>query len=302
MRYLFILSILFVTLSAFGQDKKIDKIEMFYDQGHYSKVIRKSNALLADPYYDFSGMPSYYKSLALFRMAEDKDWFKRHDESIKEAIDLYHNFLENEKAADYVYAHYFEIASLKTYLVELEAQLEEMQYNPQVKLLKEFRETELQFINARPDKKNEKKNNVQPKVEDSEHIVLDEQELDFRDKMVTYSKTLVGTKYAWSGRDTDGFDCSGLVGHVYQKYGILIPRTASEQMSESKKIDINDAQRGDLIFFGSGKNISHVGLVISEKGDPLVMVHASTSKGVIVTEIEKSSYWRPKIKGAGTFL
>jgi cell wall-associated NlpC family hydrolase len=302
MRYLIIFCLFFVTLSSFGQDKKIDKLEMFYDQGHYSKVVRKSNALLADPYYDFSGMPSYYKSLSLFRMAGDIDWFKRHEETISEAIQLYKDFLENEKAGDYVFAHYFEIASIKTYLVDLEGELKTLRYTKQATLIKEFRENELKSVNARPDKKQKSTTPVQPKVNHEDDSVVNEKELDFRGKMVTYSKTLIGTKYAWSGRDTDGFDCSGLAGHVYQKYGILIPRTASEQLSEAKKIDLKDAQKGDLIFFGSGKNISHVGILISEKGEPLVMVHASTSKGVIITEIEKSSYWKPKIKGAGTYL
>jgi peptidoglycan DL-endopeptidase CwlO len=59
---------------------------------------------------------------------------------------------------------------------------------------------------------------------------------------------------------------------------------------------------GDLVFFASGSTISHVGLVISNKGENLMMVHSSTSKGVIITEIPTSTYWQGKLKAAGTYL
>jgi len=83
---------------------------------------------------------------------------------------------------------------------------------------------------------------------------------------------------------------------------LVIPRTASAQLNGAKKVNVKEAYRGDLLFFSSGKNISHVGLVINKKGENLIMVHASTSKGVIITEIEKSTYWKPKLKAAGTFI
>jgi cell wall-associated NlpC family hydrolase len=56
------------------------------------------------------------------------------------------------------------------------------------------------------------------------------------------------------------------------------------------------------VFFDSGSGISHVGLIISEKGKPLVMIHASSSKGVIITEIEQSDYWLTRLCGFGTFM
>ncbi|WP_051568255.1 C40 family peptidase [Crocinitomix catalasitica] len=301
MRQLLFFGFLFITLTSFGQDKKIDKLEMLYDQAHYTKVIRNSNRLLADPNYDYSGMPSYYKSLATFRLFEEDTHFKKHSADIFEAIELYQNFLENEKVEDYIFAHYFEIASLKTYLDQIQVKLEEKQLKKEALALDNFRNKELKEVNARPDYRPKK---LSPKATLPEPKItkIEAAEGDYRDAMVDYSRSLIGTKYAWSGRDTKGFDCSGLVGHVYQKSGILIPRTASAQMNDAKKVDVKNAQKGDLLFFGSGKNISHVGLVISEKGEPLVMIHSSTSKGVIITEIDQSNYWRPKLKGAGTYL
>lgn len=296
--------ICFVFTSYFGsaQDKKIDQLEVLYDQGYYPKVLRKASKLIARPEYDYSGLPSFYKSLALFRMSSDELWFKRHNYAIDEAIRAYINFKDNEKIADYLSAHYHEIASLKTYLVDLETQFTKLRLNATAEKIQKFRLEELKGIKARPDIIKDDKTIVKDKGNKGDESIADRNDLSFREKMAVYAKSLVGTKYKWAGNDPSGFDCSGFVGYVYKKYGIILPRTASAQLEGSKKVKITDADQGDLLFFSSGANISHVGLVISKKGESLVMVHASTSKGVIITEIEKSTYWKPKLKACGTFI
>jgi cell wall-associated NlpC family hydrolase len=51
------------------------------------------------------------------------------------------------------------------------------------------------------------------------------------------------------------------------------------------------------VFFGTDrKTVFHVGLVVSDPGDGLTMIHASTSRGVIETEILSNSYWLPRMK------
>ena len=57
-----------------------------------------------------------------------------------------------------------------------------------------------------------------------------------------------------------------------------------------------------MIFFGKGNAITHVGIVVSEKGEPLTMIHSSTSKGIIITNIETSTYWKSKLKGIGSVI
>ena len=285
---------------ANAQDKKIDQLEILYDQGYYAKVLRKASRLIANPEYDYSGLPSFYQAMALFRLSNDENWFKRHNYAIDEAINGYRVFMENDKINDYLVAHYHEISSLKTYLVDLETKFKKMRLNGTADQLQAFRLTELKGIKARPD--------IVPVTDKKDEIAQadpthsNEGNKTFRDKLVVYAKSLVGVKYVWAGADPNGFDCSGFVGYVHKKYGIIIPRTASAQLDGSKKVKLNDAYKGDLLFFASGSNISHVGMVINPKGDNLIMVHASTSKGVIITEIEKSTYWKPKLKAAGTFI
>src|SRR5690606_11733074 len=89
----------FFLLCSFGyaQDRKIDQLEVLYDQGYYPKVLRKASNLVAQPEYDYSGLPSFYKALALFRMSDNEVWFKRHNYAIDEAINAYRVFLDNEK-------------------------------------------------------------------------------------------------------------------------------------------------------------------------------------------------------------
>lgn len=292
LRILVILGML-VGLNSFAQDKKIDKLEMFYAQGYYSKVLVKSEKLLADPLYDWSGLPFFYKSISMFRMMSDVHWFKKHPDAIDEAIKSYDDFLEHPSSKDYVFAHYFEIASLKTYLTEFEIKFREQRLLGSADKIKAFLSNQLAGIKGKID--------VQPQQNNSDKEE-NNSELSIRDQIVSYAKQFIGVKYVWAGSDESGFDCSGYTSYVMKKYGILLSRTASGQLAESKKIKTNDAQKADLVFFGSDGKITHVGLVTSEKGNELEMIHASTSKGVIITNIIQSTYWSPKLQASGTYL
>ena len=123
-----------------------------------------------------------------------------------------------------------------------------------------------------------------------------------RQKIIDYAKKQIGTPYVWAGNSPPGFDCSGFTCYVMKEFGKELPRRAVDQHENSKKIKEKNAQKGDLIFFDNGSGISHVGMIVSEKGKPLVMIHASSSKGVILTELEKSDYWMKRIYGFGTFV
>ena len=311
MRYLVFIA--FISASWFGnaQDKKIDQLEILYDQGYYSKVWHKSDKLMVMPEYDYSGLPAFYHALSLFRLANDEAWFKRHNYAIDEAVSAYRKFLESERIADYINAHYYEIASLKTYLVDLETKFEGLRLTAAAAQIQKFRLNELKGIKSRPDIIHDKRTNGEVANKDKLNEIENKDETvsntndnykEFRQKMVVYAKSLVGVKYKLAGNSPDGFDCSGFVGYVHQKYGFTLPRSASDQLAQAKKLKLDEAFMGDLVFFASGSTISHVGLVISNKGENLMMVHSSTSKGVIITEIPTSTYWQGKLKAAGTYL
>ena len=68
------------------------------------------------------------------------------------------------------------------------------------------------------------------------------------------------------------------------------------------KVKKKNVEKGDLVFFDNGSGVSHVGIVISEKGEPLKMIHSSSSKGIIITDVSKSEYWSKRLHGFGTYL
>ncbi len=74
--------------------------------------------------------------------------------------------------------------------------------------------------------------------------------------IVTDAERYLGVPYVWGGTSPQtGFDCSGLVQHVFGDLGVTIPRTADEQAQVGTPVaSLADAQPGDLLFFEPGQN------------------------------------------------
>ena len=72
----------------------------------------------------------------------------------------------------------------------------------------------------------------------------------------------LGLKYVWGGASlTKGADCYGFTQQIYKKFGVSLPHKASYQAKMGTKINSkSDLQAGDLVFFGSKNNITHVGI------------------------------------------
>jgi cell wall-associated NlpC family hydrolase len=261
-------------------------------------VLRKSKTLLAQPDYDYSGLPTFYNALALFKMSSEITWFKKHKSSIKESINLYNTFLKFSDADHYLLAHQSEISELKVFLKDLERELAVLGYKEEEALLNKFINGELKKV----------KITYKPTPTETENgeITTDQtvsnKPNSLRSNIIKSAEKHIGTPYLWAGNTPKGFDCSGYTCYILNEFDITLPRTASEQKNKATKVKTENANKGDLVFFGKGSSITHVGIVISEKGEPLSMIHSSTSKGIIITNVETSTYWKSKLKGVGSVI
>jgi cell wall-associated NlpC family hydrolase len=112
--------------------------------------------------------------------------------------------------------------------------------------------------------------------------------------IATAALQLQGIPYRLGGTDVHGFDCSGLVQYVFALYGIALPRVVHDQFRVGKGIRLEDLEPGDLVFFSSEGDVSHVGIVIG--GDRFV--HAPNARGVVRVDSFASGYWGEHVAGA----
>lgn len=104
----------------------------------------------------------------------------------------------------------------------------------------------------------------------------------------------IGIPYKYGGTNKSGVDCSGFVGTLYREvYKRNLPRTTSDQRKASIKVSKNSLREGDLVFFSISGKDSHVGVFLANNH----FVHASTSKGVIISSLTNSYY--QKVFAAG---
>ena len=114
-----------------------------------------------------------------------------------------------------------------------------------------------------------------------------------RDGVVHYAKAYMGTPYAYGGNTENGIDCSGLIYNAYRQQGIRVPRTVDALRKKGKRISVDRAKKGDIIFFRTSRKrkLTHAGIVVSSRGGMPQFIHASTSKGVMISSLE-TAYWK----------
>ncbi|MCH6198441.1 C40 family peptidase [Aquiflexum sp. LQ15W] len=112
-------------------------------------------------------------------------------------------------------------------------------------------------------------------------------------KVVETARSYRGTPYRYGGTTRSGMDCSALVYHSFYSVGINMPRTSEAQSKEGKKVPGNSLEKGDLIFFATGKKkkqVTHAGIVTDTSKGNIIFIHSSTSLGVTEDNLNQA-YW-----------
>lgn len=120
------------------------------------------------------------------------------------------------------------------------------------------------------------------------------------DSLIQHAYSFIGDRYRRGGTSSKGFDCSGYTMTVFKKFGIKLPHTSAGQGLVGVEVNKANIKKGDLILFkGRGRRnrrIGHVGIVISEKGEPVRFIHSSTSEGVRIDRLEFDYYRKRYLK------
>jgi probable lipoprotein NlpC len=113
------------------------------------------------------------------------------------------------------------------------------------------------------------------------------------DKVVDYALKFDGVRYKYGGTTKKGMDCSGLIVTSFNSENIALPRTTGDLSVTGDWVDLKQVDKGDLLFFATQKNsrnVNHVGIVTSTRDGFIEFIHASTSSGVMISNLVEK-YW-----------
>ncbi len=124
-------------------------------------------------------------------------------------------------------------------------------------------------------------------------------EIDYHDNAQLYMESAqwLGTPYRNGGTTKRGVDCSGFTQSIYQSvYHTKLKRTTQAQKKQAKRVGKRSLREGDLVFFSSKRSrrkVAHVGVYLKNN----LFIHASSSRGVIVSNLNSTYYKRHWLHG-----
>lgn len=125
-------------------------------------------------------------------------------------------------------------------------------------------------------------------------------ECTMQDSIIDFADNFLGIRYKYGGKSKKGFDCTGFVQTVFEKFGYLTPRSSSAIKTVGKEVKRKDAQVGDVIYFtgrnSKSKRPGHVGIITEIKNGTIYFIHASVNYGISYSST-KSRYYKKRVLG-----
>lgn len=116
-------------------------------------------------------------------------------------------------------------------------------------------------------------------------------------EILLHAISLLGIRYQYGGNTPEkGLDCSGLVRYVFKEaWGASLPRTSEEMSRLGERVDTQDLQPGDLVFYDTLKRtFSHVGIYLGNNQ----FIHSPSSGGQVRIDNMDAGYWKRRFSGA----
>lgn len=116
-------------------------------------------------------------------------------------------------------------------------------------------------------------------------------------QIIDFAMKQLGVPYRYGSTDkSKGFDCSGFITYVFSHFNISVPRITFQFTNAGVNIPIEFSKPGDIILFtDSDKNsgvVGHMGIITENDGGSVKFIHASSSRGVMISGM--NSYFIPR--------
>lgn len=140
-----------------------------------------------------------------------------------------------------------------------------------------------------------------PVAEDEVNVLITRSQM--ADDVLLQAMAQIGVPYRWGGSSPQtGFDCSGLIGYVFNNsMNIRLPRSTTEMMRlKAPVIERSRLRSGDILFFATngGRRVSHAGIYVGDNR----FVHAPSSGGKVRIDSLDTPYWNKAYLQAKRYL
>ncbi len=117
------------------------------------------------------------------------------------------------------------------------------------------------------------------------------------ESVIDRALALIGVRYRRGGSSPQtGFDCSGLVNHVFREArGLILPHSSRAISKTGAPVEKDELRAGDLVLFHNLRNaVSHIGIYLGDNR----FVHSPRPGQAVSIADMRDRYWVKRYFGA----